>query len=220
MSARAQIFDRLEAQARPTTLPGPWISRRAYADLAGQFTAALTTVGGEVVRAQSLAAGLQALNQILSDLQVERVVVNGDFPSLAAQQEAPPEKSGPVALSWRLFRVGQDAGDLRAICAQADVGISGAEAALAETGSVIVASGSRKSRLATLLPPVHIAMVPTSRLTADLFTWTAARQGKMPANVTLISGPSKTADIEQTLAIGVHGPKRFISILYEDNSAG
>jgi L-lactate dehydrogenase complex protein LldG len=70
--------------------------------------------------------------------------------------------------------------------------------------------------MATLLPPVHIALVPESRLTADLFTWTAARQGPLPANVTLVSGPSKTADIEQTMAIGVHGPKRFIVVLYAD----
>jgi L-lactate dehydrogenase complex protein LldG len=112
--------------------------------------------------------------------------------------------------------VGQTPGDLKAVCAAADVGISGADAALAETGSVVISSGPGRSRLATLLPPVHVALVSTTLLTSDLFTWTAARQGDLPANVVLVSGPSKTADIEQVLAIGVHGPKRFIVVLYDD----
>ena len=88
------------------------------------------------------------------------------------------------------------------------------DAALAETGSLVVTSGAGKSRMATLLPPVHIAMLPESCLHMDLFTWTAAREGPLPANLTLISGPSKTADIEQTMAVGVHGPRRLIAIVY------
>ncbi len=95
------------------------------------------------------------------------------------------------------------------------MGLSGAEGALAETGTVIVASGPGKSRLATLLPPVHLALVSASQLYADIFAWTAARRGELPANLTLISGPSKTADIEQTLAVGVHGPKQMIAVLYD-----
>lgn len=70
--------------------------------------------------------------------------------------------------------------------------------------------------MVSLLPPIHIALVPTSKLTADIFTWAATRQGDLPANTVFISGPSKTADIEMTLVKGVHGPKRFIVILYGD----
>ena len=116
-------------------------------------------------------------------------------------------------VEWHV--TGQSSGDLRAFCAAADAGITGVDAALAETGTIVVSSGPGKSRLVSLLPPVHIALVPTSSLTVDLFTWTAARGGAMPASVTLISGPSKTADIEQVMAIGVHGPKRLIVILYD-----
>ena len=104
---------------------------------------------------------------------------------------------------------------MREFCARADVGLSGVEGALAETGSLIVHSGPGKSRLATLLPPVHVALVPVSCLMPDIFTWTAARNGKMPANLTLISGPSKSADIEFTLALGVHGPGRLVAVLYD-----
>ncbi len=109
---------------------------------------------------------------------------------------------------------GQKDGDLRAFCAGADAGLTGADAALAETGTLVVSSGPGRSRLVSLLPAVHIALVPTACLTADLFTWTASRGGGMPASITLISGPSKTADIEQVMAIGVHGPKRLVVILF------
>ena len=110
--------------------------------------------------------------------------------------------------------MGQTAGDLREFCARADVGLSGAEAALAETGSIVIRSGSGKSRLVTLLPPVHVALVPVSCFTMDIFTWTAERSGEMPANLILISGPSKTADIEFKLTLGVHGPGHMIVVLF------
>jgi L-lactate dehydrogenase complex protein LldG len=106
--------------------------------------------------------------------------------------------------------------DWKTACETADVGLTSAEAAFAETGSIVVSSGANTSRMVSLLPPVHIAMVPESKLTADIFTWTAARKGSLPANTVFVSGPSKTADIEMTLVKGVHGPKRFIVILYGD----
>jgi L-lactate dehydrogenase complex protein LldG len=63
---------------------------------------------------------------------------------------------------------------------------------------------------------VHVALVSTAQLATDIFTWTAARQKTRPASATVITGPSKTADIEQVLAIGVHGPGRFVVILYRE----
>ncbi len=209
MTDRDRILAALRQQARPVDQPPAWRTRRNFPDLAARFTAALTAGAGVVHRVGSLDAALDRLAQALDELQATRVVANAEPPldsiDLAARWPA---------IAWHI--VDRTPGDLRAFCADADVGLSGADAALAETGTIVVSSGPGKSRLATLLPPVHIALVPTSRLTTDLFTWTAARGGAQPANVTLISGPSKTADIEQTMAIGVHGPKRLIVILYED----
>ena len=116
------------------------------------------------------------------------------------------------ACTW--YVVGQSEGDLREFAATADVGLSGADAALAETGTIAVSSRRKQSRLATLLPPIHAVLFSASLLTTDIFTWVAERKGEHPSNVTLISGPSKTADIEQTLAVGVHGPKRLVVFLY------
>jgi L-lactate dehydrogenase complex protein LldG len=209
MSARDEILDRLRQQEREAKLPARWQSRRHFDDLAIRFADSLTAGSGEVFRASSLPGALAQLGRLLTDLGVKTAVTNDELPLSGLDLPA----RWP-AIDWHM--VGQTGGELRAFCAAADIGLSGAEAALAETGTIILASGPGRSRLASLLPPIHLALVPVSCLTTDIFTWAAGRQGSPPANVTLISGPSKTADIEQTLAIGVHGPKRFIVILYDD----
>ena len=209
MSARDQILNQLRSNERPAEHPEPWRSRRNFPDLAERFTQTLTAGKGEVIRAANFEAALNEIDTILHELQAKRVAVNDTAPldGLDVTQQWPD-------FEW--FVAGKSEGDIKSFCAGADVGLSGADAALAETGSVVVSSGPGKSRLATLLPPVHLAIVPTSILTSDILTWTAARQGQPGANRVLVSGPSKTADIEQVLAIGVHGPKRFIVVLYDD----
>ena len=209
MNSRDEILARLAANRRELPMPDPWQSRREYEDLAEQFTQALTAVLGEVRRADNLDEAWQLVGELIEELNAEKIVVNGERP--LTEFDFPQKWS---QIDWHI--VGQSDDDLRQFCATADLGISGADAALAETGSVIVTSGAAQSRLATLLPPVHLAMVPTSILTTDLFTWTQSHTEGMPANLVLVSGPSKTADIEQTMAVGVHGPKRFIVILYND----
>ncbi len=209
MPARDEILARLRQQAKYAAMPLPWQSRQQFDDLAGQFVAALTAARGEAYRVHDLDEGLSLAGDLLQQVEAERVVVNSEFPL-----DGVDLPGRWPAIHWHV--VGESQGDLRAFCAAADVGLSGADAALAETGSVIISSGPGRSRLATLLPAVHIALVSTSRLTSDIFTWSASRQGTLPANVTLVSGPSKTADIEQTMTVGIHGPKRFIVILYDD----
>jgi L-lactate utilization protein LutC len=209
MSARDEILARLRGKTREVTSPSPWRSRRHFEDLSERFSAALTAAKGEVLRTSNLEEGLRQLGPVLRELGAGKVVANAEPP--LSDIDLPARWPD---IEWHL--VGRSDGDLRAFCTTADVGLSGAEAALAETGSILINSGPGKSRLATLLPPVHLALVASSCLTTDLFTWTAARQGPLPANSVIVSGPSKTADIEQTMATGVHGPKRFIVVLYEE----
>jgi L-lactate dehydrogenase complex protein LldG len=208
MTDRDQILTTLRQQARTVAHPPAWQTRRQFADLTERFTASLIAAHGEVHRAGSLAEALDLLDHVLAGLGAERVAVNAEPPLDGVDLGARWPQ-----IEWRV--AGQEGDDLRAFCAAADAGVTGVDAALAETGTIVVSSGPGKSRLVPLLPPVHIALAPTSRLTTDLFTWTAGRGGSIPSSLTLISGPSKTADIEQTMAIGVHGPKRLIVILYE-----
>lgn len=206
--ARNDILARLRRKARESARPAPWPSQRAFPDLADRFEEALTAAGGEVVRADDFDAALSALGDLLREIEARQAVADATPP--VSDVDLPGRFPD---VTWR--RLGEEKDEAwRARCAAAGMGLSGADAALAETGTIVVSSGPGRSRLATLLPPVHVALVPATLLTTDIFTWTAARQGNFPANVTLISGPSKTADIEQTLAVGVHGPKRLIVLLY------
>ena len=210
MSPREEILERLRKKASRVEMPGPWQSQRNFPDLAARFTTSLTAVRGEVRRTENLEAALVEVGTVLDEVSAKAVVANSEAPlSEVGLDERWPE------CEWHL--VGKTPGDLREFCARADAGLSGVEAALAETGSLVVHSGIGKSRLATLLPPVHIALVPVSCLVQDIFTWTALRNREMsmPSNLNLISGPSKSADIEFTLTIGVHGPKRLVAVLYE-----
>lgn len=209
MEPRDVILHRLRESARDVDPPGPWTTRRVFEDPVRRFSESLIQLKGEVREAQSLDAAWTILDGLLDEIDAKQVVVN----------QEPPVDRMDVASRWpdrSCHLVGVSDGDLRSFCANADVGISGVEAALVETGSLIVESGAGKSRLATLLPPVHIALVPTSRMTTDLFTWSAGRNENIATNVTVISGPSKTADIEFKMTLGAHGPKRVVAVVYED----
>jgi L-lactate utilization protein LutC len=101
-----------------------------------------------------------------------------------------------------------DTAALRAVCAVADVGITSADYALADTGTLVMLASPAEARLISLLPPVHIAVLPKERLLSGLdelltiLPYPAAQTSSM----VLITGPSRTADIEQILVRGVHGP--------------
>ena len=103
------------------------------------------------------------------------------------------------------------------------VGISSVEAAFASTGSMLVTSGSQTSRAASLLPLRHLALIPFTRLYPTIEAWLAEQRAndlpgfiRQRANLALITGPSKSADIEMNLTLGVHGPKHVYAILFDD----
>ncbi len=100
------------------------------------------------------------------------------------------------------------AGDLREACASADCGITSADYALADTGSLVLFSSATEPRMVSLLPPCHIAIVPESVLLTsleELFVREAMPAERSSAMV-IITGPSRSADIEMILVRGVHGP--------------
>ena len=90
---------------------------------------------------------------------------------------------------------------------EAAIGITGAEYALADTGTLVVMSAT-EPRLASLLPPVHIAVIESGCILSGLdeLLTCEAKPGDRTASMVLITGPSRTADIEQILVRGVHGP--------------
>lgn len=103
--------------------------------------------------------------------------------------------------------------------ANTDVGITGVDFAIAETGTLVLLSGPKQPRLTSLLPPVHIAILERENIVANIHVL-FERLGKFYESydelcscISFITGPSRTADIELNLTLGVHGPGRAIVII-------
>ena len=98
-----------------------------------------------------------------------------------------------------------------------DAGITSTVGAIADPGALILWPSEKEPRLMSLVPSIHIAVLEADKIFSSFLEamqkekWST----KMPTNVVLISGPSKTADIEMTLAFGVHGPKELIVLIVE-----
>ena len=126
----------------------------------------------------------EVLKQIIADLKAQRI----------ASSEDPPNVK-------EIFEF--------------DVGISNAQAGIAETGTLVLDSARERHRLVSLVPPVHIAIINASSIVetlGDALTLLQKDKEISPA-ITFITGPSRTADIELTMAIGVHGPRELYVIV-------
>lgn len=141
-----------------------------------------------------------------------------DIAELLSQKlgiEVAPDAQGIVKLARR---------EMRKYFSEADIGISGANFAVAESGTLVLVSNEGNARLVTSLPPIHIAIVTTEKFvetleeaTALVKTLIAASSGmKMTSYISFITGPSRTTDIEKELIIGVHGPQE-VHIIILDN---
>lgn len=99
-----------------------------------------------------------------------------------------------------------------------DAGFTSCRGAIAETGTLVLWPSVSEPRLLSLVPPIHIVLLAADSISST-FAELMAQQGwssGMPTNALLITGPSKSADIEQTLAYGVHGPKTLIVLVHVD----
>jgi L-lactate dehydrogenase complex protein LldG len=99
-----------------------------------------------------------------------------------------------------------------------DAGITSTLGAIAEIGAIILWPSEKEPRLMSLIPPIHIAVLDAAKIYNSFCEVIQNEKWpqKMPTNVLLISGPSKTADIELILAFGVHGPKELIVLIVDD----
>ena len=210
MSSRERILETLRQGKRPFPPINPPLFYHPMTPVADDSPAAL--LARFVVEAQKAACVVHqaqtpeaAIGVVLQLLGAETAVSAWDpahipIPGLADALE----KAGK-----RL--VGQDAA--------VRVGLTGVDAALAATGSVVVMSGNGRWRAASLLPPVHIAVVQSSQIVPNLESWWAAQKAaglehtRQRSNIVVITGPSRTADIAMQLVMGMHGPQELHLIL-------
>lgn len=117
----------------------------------------------------------------------------------------------PPQLSDRLIRTG---------LAESDAAITGCEYLVARTGSVVLSAAQTSGRSASVYAPIHICIAYTSQLVYDIKDALKSARDKygrdLPSLLSFATGPSRTADIEKTLVVGVHGPKEVYVFLVED----
>ena len=171
-------------------------------DPPARFLKELEALGGHGRRVE----GLEEAREYVLALVRERgakLLVRWDVEELEKLGvDEPLEEAGVEVAIW------QDLGDFREVAGRADIGLSTAEWAIAETGSLVLTSGPGRGRTVTLLPPTYVAIVPAEKIlsTVPEAIEKYAGDGELPANVCFHSGPSRSGDIEMLLAIGVHGP--------------
>ena len=153
--------------------------------LVDMFAESLESVGGFVHRCGP-GEGEVAIQELLKELQVERVAYS----------------STPPGLKELL---------------QVEAGVSSAQWGIAETGTIVLTSDEEQSRLVSLVPPIHVALLLEDNVLPNLDEALVEVYRDNPADmsraITWITGPSRTADIELTLVVGVHGPRQLHVIL-------
>jgi len=225
---REQFLTRIQQSLRQAHLPaasaehpGSFQSYTFQADasaaqMAESFARELGVLSGYVHWLEDSEAIVGVILEILQKHQAQQVIAWDD-----AGLSLPWLSEALTAAGITLTRheLGHEANERKAALAALDgirVGLTGAQGGLADTGTLALVSGPGRGRLASLLPPVHIALLPLQKLYPSLPAFLSANPNAATegSNLVFITGPSRTADIELTLSMGVHGPKEIHVIIY------
>jgi L-lactate dehydrogenase complex protein LldG len=206
--AASKRFDAQAAQAaaiepRAKSSPAKDERNETTIDL---FRQALAAVSGHCALVQNIDEAARALQKILDHRQAQRVAVSD---STLVKRILERLKTKTVFLNApnqsELF--------------ECDLGVTSAQWAIAETGTLVLESERERHRLASLVPPVHVAILEAGRIRrtmSDVLELIKNNDVGLSRTVTFITGPSRTSDIELTLAIGVHGPGELHVIVIDE----
>jgi len=201
---RAELERRLSAHARGT-IPGR--VNRNHAALVDLFAENVKALSGTVDRVASAEAVPGAIADYLARENLPATVRAAPSPAI----EGLPWDTRPALTVSYGRSFGQD-----------EVSVTPAFAAVAETGTLMLRSGPDHPTTLNFLPDTHIVVLRASQVVGPYEdAWAALRAaGPMPRAVNFVSGPSRTADIEQTIQLGAHGPRRLHIVLIEDAGDG
>lgn len=181
------------------------------ADLIERFKEEATRIGARVAEVDGLddISGyvLNLFNSIAGDGIGLSDAVQRDWPTM------------PVFLRTNAARVvaplanGSNLDDYRRSLMDVSIGVTSADYAIAETGTLVLTSGGEHHRLLSLLPPVHVCVLSATSLVFSFSDLLQVIGVKPPSSLTCITGPSRTADIEHTVTLGVHGPREVHILL-------
>ncbi len=188
-------------------LPDLFYSQNHKVSLVELFKQNLEAVGAKCTIASDEAGIASALTQIITSLQQTPLRAQRIAISDAPQVERFLYQTD---LEIEELAIAPNASDIFNF----DVGITTAQAAIAETGTLVLVSTEERHRLVSLVPPVHIAIVDASKIHETLGeALDLIHKTEISPAVTFITGPSRTADIELTLTVGVHGPQELYVIV-------
>ncbi len=195
MTAREQMLSRVRSALGRSSNEAPppvWLDLGTSPEnAAAVFAEALAALGGSVIEA----ANIGEAREILKPLLLGRRVIASAAPMVKA--------------------CGIETGYSREACAEADTGVTSADFALADTGSLVFMT---EPRLISLLPPRHIAVIDRAKIlpSLDQLFSRVPQPGAVSSFMVLSTGPSRTADIEMRLVRGVHGPGEVIVVVIAD----
>ena len=185
----------------------------SQAALFEEFKTRATAVAAEVITVKSGSEAADAVKNLAASVNAKKIVaVNCPL------QEAAGLHGELVKAGIALYTTKED---IAAHAETADMGISGVEFGVAETGSVCQDAYAIEGRLVSTLTPIHVVFLDSSKIVPgvkDAFEIFSAvfQRGYL----SFITGPSRTADIERVLTIGVHGPSRFVIIAVDNQATG
>ncbi len=185
-------------------------------DLVAEFSRRLTAVGGHVYLVNDGAAARRQLRDIVTGLRVKGVMLRtAVITSHPLLHELELDTLLP-RLDVETFPIPHSPFPIQ----DADLGLTGVEYAVASSGTIVMAASPQHPHSASLLPPVHIAVVRQNQLLPDLAALANKLHQDFPerpsSGLVLITGPSRTGNIEQTLSIGVHGPGELYVLMIKD----
>lgn len=208
MNEREELFRRLSAacggHGAPAGEPLPGeADRMAEGDRVARFADAFTAAGGFLLRGP-VESALSNLGELLRAEGVAALFFPEDDAAAREIAEA-LVPFGPFSLTT--------GAEVRGGSAAITAGFRTAETAIAETGTIVESSAGGKSLLPGLIADVHVSIVPVASVVDRMEEALASVTADLPRNISFVTGPSKTADIEQTLTVGAHGPKKAIALL-------
>jgi L-lactate dehydrogenase complex protein LldG len=182
-----------------------------------RFRAALEALAGVVHEASSPDQAADIVAAIATRLGTRSILSWSDEAMAVPGMTAALQARGLSVVAPDIPHAGDARASRLAELAALPLGLTGADAGLADTGSIVVASGAGRPRMASLLVPAHIAILRVDRLVDSISALLATRGDLVAAgsNLVAITGPSRTADIEHTLSRGVHGPGEVHVVLLE-----
>ena len=173
-------------------------------DPPARFLEELQALGGHAERVATLDEAREYVLALARERGAKRLI-RWDVEELEEMGvDEPLGEAGVEVAVWR------DLEDFREVAGRADIGLSTARWAIAETGSLVIEGGPGRGRTVTLLPPTHVAVVPVDRMLRTvpeaIGKYAQGEAGRLPANVTFHTGPSRSGDIEMNIFVGMHGP--------------